>query len=162
MIPQPTILIIRPRNRLFAVVGGSSSSVCTCRDETDGGCGDGIGVEDPVPGDWIVGVDFFVGGAVLLEAEDGVADGEGVVEGLRRGRVGGGGGGGETGGGRGAGGEDDGTGGWEEGDCVGRVRGGHVEEMLGVVETIMALEGGVQVRMQSAAVQARGRKRTCR
>ena len=130
MIPQPTILIIRPRNRLFVVVG--DSSVCTRRDETDGGCGDGIGVEDPVPGGSIVGVDFFFGGAVLLEAEDGVADGEGVVEGLRGGRVGGRGGGGGTRG-AGAGGEDDGTGRWEEGDCVGRVRRGHVEEELRVV-----------------------------
>lgn len=150
MIPQPTILIIRPRNSLLVVVVGSS--VCARRDETDGGCGDGIGVEDPVPGDWIVGVNFFFGGAVLLEAEDGVADGEGVVEGLGGGRVGGGGGDGGTGGGAGAGGEDDGTGGWEEGDCVGRARWGHVEEVLGVVETIMVSEGGVQVRMQSAAV----------
>lgn len=61
------------------------------RDETDGGGRDGVRVvEDPVPGDGVIGVEVFVGGAVLLDGEDGVADGEGVVEGVRDGWVGGG------------------------------------------------------------------------
>lgn len=74
----------------------------------------------------VIGVDFFVAGAVLFNYEDGVADGEGIVEGLRTGRGGRrGGGGGLRGGGRGwAGGEDGGAGGWKEGNFVGRVIGG--------------------------------------
>ena len=67
-----------------------------------------------MPADGIVGVDVFVRGAVLLVDEDGVADGEGVVEGGRDGRVA------EVlGGGGGLEGEDGGAGGREEGDCVG-------------------------------------------
>lgn len=91
-------------------------------DETDGGRGDGIDVDDPVPAEGVVGVDFFVKGAVLFVDEDGVADGEGVVEGVGDGGRGVGGGLGR--GGR-ADGEDGGAGGWEEGDCVGGFRGGH-------------------------------------
>lgn len=36
-----------------------------------------------MPADGVVGVYFFVGGAALLDVEDDVTDGEGVVEGLR-------------------------------------------------------------------------------
>lgn len=76
-----------------------------------------------MPADGVVGVDFFVAGAVLLGDEDGVADGKGVVECLRDGWGEGLRGGG--GGGRWAEGEDGGTGGWEEGDFVRRVGWGH-------------------------------------
>lgn len=73
-------------------------------DETDRGGGDGGGgVEDPVEADRVVGVDFRFDDAVLFRDEDGDADGDGVVEGLRDG--GGGGWVGGEGGGGGGGGE---------------------------------------------------------
>lgn len=89
-------------------------------------------MDDPVPADGVVGVDFLVRGALLLEVEDDVADGEGVVEGLRDGGVGGGGGG--LGEGGDWDGEDGGAGGWEEGNCVGGVGWGHLEDVIGAVD----------------------------
>lgn len=81
----------------------------------------------PAPG--VVGVDFFVGVAALLDVEDEVADGEGVVEGLWDGWVGGWGGVGGYGGR--AEGEDGGAGRGQHGDCVGGVGGGHVKGRRG-------------------------------
>ena len=59
--------------------------------------------------------------------EDGDADGEGVVEELRRGWVRGVGRGGR------AEGKDGGAGGWEEGDFVGGVEWGHFGDVVGVM-----------------------------
>ena len=88
------------------------------RDETDGRCGDGTRVDDPMPADAIVDIDFFIGGAILLEDEDVVADGYGVVEGLRYGWVGGR--GGVLGAGRQVDGENSLAGRRNHGDCIGR------------------------------------------
>lgn len=79
-------------------------------------------MDDPMPADGVIGVDFSLHGAILFDGEDGDADGEGVVECLRYGRVGAVGREGR------AEGEDGGTGGREEGDSIGGFGGGHLEE----------------------------------
>lgn len=79
-----------------------------------------------MPAEGVLGVDLFVPGAVLLDDEDVVADGEGVVPCLREGW-----GGGLRGGrGRGPKGEEGAAGGWALVDCIGRRHRGEVGKVV--------------------------------
>ena len=73
------MLIPRPTNPLLVIGVGMRSRGY----KPDGSGWDGTrDVEDPMPANGVVGIDFFAGGGVLFVDEDEFADCDGVVESL--------------------------------------------------------------------------------